>query len=260
MSSARVAALLADADFVKSLRNVLIVRGVPRREVPDMIQESFAAAFFCRKLPASDIEARKYIFGIVRNKAKMLLRKWQDRKFASFDEDLNGGRDAAPLEERDLLQRIVAKIPDKRWQTFQWFVRVTFGDSLTEIADEVGVDYATAHARLARMRFDLRKWALQVSTGLSILLVAVVGYRVVGPHVEAVPPHPAVSVPAPVAPPPAPPDVAELRRRAFDACDAGRWNECQRDLDEAKAGDPAGESDERVVAARRLIHDKSARP
>jgi hypothetical protein len=47
--------------------------------------------------------------------------------------------------------------------------------------------------------------------------------------------------------------VATLRKEAFAACDARRWDECTRKLDEAKELDPAGESDERVVAARKAI-------
>jgi hypothetical protein len=47
--------------------------------------------------------------------------------------------------------------------------------------------------------------------------------------------------------------VASLRKEAFAACDARRWDECARRLDEAKELDPAGESDDRVVAARKAI-------
>jgi hypothetical protein len=56
--------------------------------------------------------------------------------------------------------------------------------------------------------------------------------------------------------------AASLRDEAFAACDAQRWEECTRKLDEAKALDPEGESEPRVVAARKAVDDapKGPRP
>jgi hypothetical protein len=57
---------------------------------------------------------------------------------------------------------------------------------------------------------------------------------------------------ATAAKPPASPAEA-LRSDAFEACGRGRWDECARKLDEAKALDPEGESAPDVRNARRLL-------
>jgi hypothetical protein len=44
-----------------------------------------------------------------------------------------------------------------------------------------------------------------------------------------------------------------IRADAITACDARRWVACTQKLDEAMQLDPAGESDPRVVAARREV-------
>jgi hypothetical protein len=54
--------------------------------------------------------------------------------------------------------------------------------------------------------------------------------------------------------------AAETRARAFAACDAARWTECEQGLDEAKAVDPAGDDDARVRAARQRIEESRRRP
>jgi hypothetical protein len=49
--------------------------------------------------------------------------------------------------------------------------------------------------------------------------------------------------------------AAELRSEAYAACDAHRWRECGEKLDQAKEIDPEGESDPRVVAARKAVQE-----
>jgi hypothetical protein len=49
--------------------------------------------------------------------------------------------------------------------------------------------------------------------------------------------------------------AAAMRTEAFAACDAQKWEECTRKLDDASAIDPAGEADPRVTAARTAVTD-----
>jgi hypothetical protein len=49
--------------------------------------------------------------------------------------------------------------------------------------------------------------------------------------------------------------AAAMRADAFAACDAQKWGECTRKLDEARRIDPAGEADPRVTAARKAVTD-----
>lgn len=266
MLHARITAMLSDPDLLRSIRSTLLRKGVPEREVPDMIQESFTAAFRCKNLPDDDAAARQYLFGIVRKKAKKLLRDWHDRNHEPFDEVQMEGSDPAPFEVRDLLRRIAAAVPDNRWQSFVWFTRVTFGESLADIAREENLDYATAHARYARMRVDLRRWATQIAAGIAVLLFAIGAYRLLHPHSDEIA-HPR---PTPVVPSrPAEPtseeeprehdEAVDLRRRAASDCAAKRWMECQRDLDEAKVRDPVGETDRAVIELRRQVQQARER-
>jgi DNA-directed RNA polymerase specialized sigma24 family protein len=254
MSRERIMAMLSDTELLKSVRITLLQRGVPEGEVPDLIQQAFAAAFACKSLPESDADAKEYLFGIVRNQARMFRRKSRGAKPASFDETLHGGVQSAPVEERDLLAKIVAAVPESRWHTFTWFARVTFGESLAEIAREESVDYAVAHARFARIQKDLRTWAKEIAAGVVAILVALGVYR-------AVQPPPPVGHPPPITPPlpldaPTKEDLAEaaaLRAQAADECRAAHWLECERDLDHAKLRDPGGDATPIVVDLRHQL-------
>ncbi len=266
MNRERITTMLSDPGLLKSIRATLLLKGVPEREVPDMIQESFTAAFLCDKLPENDTAARQYLFGIVRNKARKLLRDWRDRNHAEFAEELHEGSETPPYEERDLLRKIVAAVPDNRWQSFMWFTRVTFGASLADIAREEGVDYATAHARYVRMTVDLRRWATQIVAGVAVVLVVFGAYRLLrrDPIARGHSPDPAPVVVPPSRPTPSTlleqqrehDEAVDLRRRAVRDCAAKRWVECQRDLDEAKVREPLGESDATVIELRRQVQGR----
>jgi len=49
--------------------------------------------------------------------------------------------------------------------------------------------------------------------------------------------------------------AAALRNAAYGDCDAHRWRECEQKLNDAKDLDPDGESEPRVVAARRASRE-----
>ncbi len=53
-------------------------------------------------------------------------------------------------------------------------------------------------------------------------------------------------------------EAADLRERAFGACDQGYWAACEDALNAAQRLDPAGETAPRVVAARRSIRAVAA--
>jgi DNA-directed RNA polymerase specialized sigma24 family protein len=269
MSRERITAMLSDPELLKSVRITLLQRGVPENDVPDLIQQAFAEAFACKSFPESDADAKQYLFGIVRNQARMLRRKSSQQskagKPASFDETRHGAR-AAPIEERELLAKIVAAVPESRWRTFTWFARVTFGESLAEIAREEQVDYPVAHARFARIEKDLRKWAKEIAAGVVATLVALGVYRAVQP------PPPVGHAPPIPSPLDGPTDedraeAAALRTQAADECRATHWLECQRDLDHAKLRDPDGDASPIVVdlrrqldAAHRSLEDRAPSP
>ena len=61
----------------------------------------------------------------------------------------------------------------------------------------------------------------------------------------------AVFRPAEVSHPAPDPAAADLRRRAFSACEAKQWSDCLARFDDAKRIDPAGDEEATVKAARR---------
>jgi DNA-directed RNA polymerase specialized sigma24 family protein len=263
MLDARITAMISDPELVKSIRATLRRKGVPKTERPDLLQESFMAAFLCRNLPEDDIAARQYLFGIVRKKAQKLLRDRRRRNHEALEAEPCEDNGPTPFEVRDLLGKIVAAVPENRWESFLWFTRVTFGESLADIAREEGVEYAAAHARYARIRADLKRWAAQIAAGVAALLVVVGAYLLRSRREPIAPDH--TVHPAPVVVPlsrPAAPiseedrrDAADLRAQAAQDCAARRWIECQRDLDEAKVRDPAGETDPAVIELRRQLQE-----
>ncbi len=54
--------------------------------------------------------------------------------------------------------------------------------------------------------------------------------------------------------------AADLRRKAFEACDARRHKECREGLDQARTLDPEGEQAPEVKARRRVLQDVPAGP
>jgi DNA-directed RNA polymerase specialized sigma24 family protein len=250
----RAAALLSDPTLRARIVCVVRKRVADDDAVEDIVQEALTDAYaYETRLPAEDSAAKKYLFGIVRNKIRMHIREWVAKTHDSFDEEVHGKVDPAPVEARELVQKIVAGVPPSRWETFTWFVRVTFGDSLAEIAREAGVEYDTAHKRIERMRDDLRRRANELTTMAAIVLLAFGILRTVRarPDPTATPdlrPQPSYVVhnePTQKAQ-----TAAELRRTALAACDAARWAECLERLDEARRLDAPGDATPDVQAAR----------
>jgi beta-lactam-binding protein with PASTA domain len=54
--------------------------------------------------------------------------------------------------------------------------------------------------------------------------------------------------------------AADLRRKAFEACDARRYKECREGLDQARTLDPDGEQAPEVKARRRVLQDVPGGP
>jgi len=255
MPRSRAAALLSDPTLRARIVCVVRKRVADDEAVEDIVQEALTDAYAHEsRLPAEDSAAKKYLFGIVRNKIRMHIREWFAKTHESFDEEVHGKVDPAPVEARELVQKIVAGVPPSRWETFTWFVRVTFGDSLADIAREAGVEYDTAHKRFERMRDDLRRRANELTTMAAIVLLAFGIVRTVRAHPDqtATPdlrPQPSYVVRNE----PTPKEntaAAELRRTAFAACDAARWAECLERLDEARGLDAPGDATPNVQAAR----------
>jgi DNA-directed RNA polymerase specialized sigma24 family protein len=257
MPTSRAVTLLSDPTFRMSVVRVVRKRVADDQAVQDIVQEAFTDAYAHEsRLPADDRAAKKYLFGIVRNKIRMHIRRWVERTHESFDEEVHGQTKPPPFYARYLLRKIVADVPLSQRETLTWFVRVnTIGDSLADVAREAGVNYDTAHKRYARLRDDMRRRAHKLATTASAALLAV-GILSSGAERPAIPDRaPAPQHVVPYGPTPEQEDAAQLRRAAFAACDAHRWTQCLEQFDEARRIDPAGDAADDVRAATRAARE-----
>jgi hypothetical protein len=126
-----------------------------------------------------------------------------------------------------------------------------------QIAERFGCVTGTMANRPMAAREEVRTaWARRlviVTIGGGLLAALPFLLRERDDRVVHSPPPPALS-----AQPRPEPRVDDLRARAFEACAAGRWNECAGLLDRARARDPGGESLLRVQAARGAIAARGA--
>ncbi|HEY4014434.1 MAG TPA: sigma factor [Polyangiaceae bacterium] len=259
----RLAALLSDPAWIVQLQGVVRRRVADHAAVADIVQEVCADAIAqAGNLPESDGDAKKYMLGIARNKARMHARGSARRKQDAIDEEVHGARPPEPVEDRDLWRRIAARIPPTRAPTLTWFVRVSLGDSLAEIARDAGVDYPTAQARYLRMRKELRRHAMQLAAVAAIAVLAIGLSRTRPPQHEmlgAPPPEPEPTQSAPTAAPKTLERAAEIRRHALRACSEKKWAECLRTLDEARTLDADGDRTPEVQAARKAAAGRESR-
>ncbi len=93
-------------------------------------------------------------------------------------------------------------------------------------------------------------------------IVAAAAAAIVVAEVTSEPPRgPEAIVPEPPAPPLTPAEQAsKLRDEAVLACEFQEYAACSKKLDEAKALDPAGESEPRVIEARKVLASPAPLP
>jgi DNA-directed RNA polymerase specialized sigma24 family protein len=263
MSRDRIAAIYAEAGFLASIRSAIRKARVPKQDCQEVLQETFAIALASTSLPADDTALRQYVVGIARNQAKMHRRKERGGT-QSFDEEQHVGESPADATEaaetRAFLERIAAQIPENRWSTFVWLVRMASSESLQDIAREEGITYAAAHSRVDRLREDIARWSVNMAVLATVLVAVITSWSILGPDFD----DGRVGAAAPSITP-APPrethrptaadrfHAAELRRHAEDACAEQRWDDCRADLDEATSVDPSSESDPLATRLRQEL-------
>jgi DNA-directed RNA polymerase specialized sigma24 family protein len=239
---------LADAALARAVRAVLRLNGVPPDDVEDLLQDTRVEAKKVEaRLPMSEPDRTNYVCGIARH----LARQWRSSNDSRTQRE---GvvpwalRPKTPeYEERDLAMKLhdfaVAKDP----VATDWLLRAkVYGEDEVAIADDEGVPPERVRKRVSRMILFLREHALTLVA--AFVLIAAGAWQFVHrpreipapPEVRDVPPAPQ---PTDIAP--APPDEAmSLRQRAREECDDQEWFVCLRDLDAARALDPAGEPQE----------------
>ena len=253
VSDAELRAFINDPTLRKALDKV--VRGrVNDADIDDVINGTLTDVWTQKKLPREPKARRRYVSAIARNKAiRWYTRNEKNRPDSEPLEAVpKGTTDDGGIERADsaqLVEKIAATVPEKERSAFLCWVRnVLWGESIADMAREMGVQESTLHKRIGAVRGRAKM------SGLAIIgLAAVVFFFMnslqpagqVGAGYHE--PEPGTAEAKTLA--------AELREDARTLCEAGRWKDCLGAYDDAKrAGsggrDPAGEGGARQGARR----------
>lgn len=241
-----------------AMRRVLedfVRKRVSTSDVDDIVQTVLMEALAAPSRPQEESELRRWLLGIARHKVVDHHRR-ASRETAAEIPDLPVG--PPPVEEQSLVQwaeKQAGESEDAK-STLEWMAREGEGEKLEAIAAEEKVPAARIRQRVSRMRRWMKeRWLAELAAAAALVMLGLVLWRLLrkeepitqpGPEPRPVP----SSLPDPVL------DRARvLREMAFESCDRSAWKECLERLDEAKALDPAGDSDPRVGAARARATD-----
>jgi DNA-directed RNA polymerase specialized sigma24 family protein len=251
-----------DPKLIESLQRLLRTRGAPASEIEDFVQEAMLQAHLAKDLPAAEPARTEYICGIARNLVNSARRRGaRGPGMTPFDEDAEGriaDRTVVPADDRALAAKLVAEGAAADPKALEWLRRTKIeGESEAAVARADGVPEERVRQRISRLRKRLAGLAVGVVAGLVLLV-----WWMKRGHLAEVPGHIEPDIARsekPHAPTPRDEAIA-LRREALHECDLGQWNECLRDLDRARDGDPGGDSSpagrdarDRAVDALRAI-------
>jgi DNA-directed RNA polymerase specialized sigma24 family protein len=235
----------------------MIRRRAPSWEVDDLLQATLADALAAPRCPAQPDEMRRWVFAIARNKVADYHRRGRREQLQELP-DLEAPGTSQGVG--DLLRWAEKVLPqgEKAQEALHWMLREGEGETLETMAEEARLPAPQVRKRVSRLRRHFRtRWALEVAALLVVTLIAV-GIALVAPK-RPTPAPEAEHVPAP--PPSSIPVPAEdLRQRALQDCEKGRWQECVEALDEARRLDPAGDALPAVQAARGRARDALTPP
>jgi DNA-directed RNA polymerase specialized sigma24 family protein len=238
---ARREELLTDPEILSAVRAVLALRGVPRQDIEDLLQQVLTEAWASPKLPLHDREeTRLYLCGMARFKAiDDAHERAKHPESIDWLPESDRVAQAVPIEDRELAHTLLEKLAEKYPRTLSWFVRSeVHAEGFAEIAQGANLSPGYVRHEVSEIRRSARQMAMTMGIALAVLLAILFGVR---RWRMAHQPDP-LALPEP--PETAPMLARDLRLRARKECEAEAWQSCADDLDKAHDLDAAGESDE----------------
>jgi RNA polymerase sigma factor (sigma-70 family) len=251
-------ARLSDPDVLAKVR-ASVPRDMQPADASDVVQKVFERLLLAPELPRTKDGLLGLAVVTTRHVAIDELRRAGRRAKKDIDVDGEGVEesladaaedDSAEAEQVRLLNRAVegeiakGRLTEDKRELARMLVA---GMTPTQIARATGRPLGTVKSDVSRLKAHLAKyWHLYVGAAV-IALVFYVARKYRTPGFEIGPDDLAMSASATAstarpATSVAPPDPQKLRDDARDMCRDGFYPDCEKDLDQAKALDPTGES------------------
>ncbi len=236
---------------------------VAPHEVDELLQLTLICGVAAKDPPTAPKAFRSWVLRIAHDRFVDHERKLEHREEHGpflMDPDTmceDGQRESAP-DYKDLVRN--AGLDDGEVEALGWLRRHKIeGESFVSIARDAGVDADAVRYRTRRLMKRLMEAASAAALILLLFMFAGMDRLFLTRPRETdvarkdeVPTGPSASQPAEETPAQ---EAAALRAFAYQACDEGRWRDCNVSLNKADNLDPAGENDPREVAARQKLKD-----
>lgn len=248
---------LGDASLRRSIES-FVRRRVAATDVDDVVQTVLCDALAAPERPRDPKELRLWLLGIARHKVADVHRRGRREPPAELPEI---EALPAPLEARELAAWAERQAGQERdaQKTLDWMAREGDGEKLEAIAAEERLPAARVRQRVSRMRRWMKeRWRAELAAATAVV-VALFAWWLMHPKEEpALEARPddvrsaPLPSPFPFPSPRSPEEEArEARRSALEACEGFAYRACLEGLDAARALDPAGDTSDAVVSARR---------
>ncbi len=151
----------------------LAKRKVPPHEAEDLVQQVLTEAIGSAHRPEEPGSARKWIYGILRNKIADYHRAKKPMKAAVVLDEL-AHPSATTEQEQSLLRWAMRELPSgyDAQQTLDWLLREGDGEKLEDIAESDNVPAPQVRQRVSRLRRYFReRWLAQLAAAAVIAVL-----------------------------------------------------------------------------------------
>jgi RNA polymerase sigma factor (sigma-70 family) len=151
-------------EALRDALRTLARRRVPERDVEDVVQVVLTEAAASKSRPEDPSSARRWLYGILRNKIADYHRKPAREELVESVGEGTSSENSDDPAVKSLLEWAMRELPsgmDAR-RTLEWLVRESEGETLEEIAKSERVSPEQVRQRVSRLRrFFRERWAAQ---------------------------------------------------------------------------------------------------